>query len=318
MSHDASASTTESAPVIRMPGLHRIVVTGRDRAKFLHSFCTNDVKSLTPGSACEAFFTDLKARVIAHGFVLTLDESIEVWLLGCPTAALCRHLRKYVITDDVVLEECPEVELIASKRDPPSSDGALPTTADTTQPRLLQCIQGTSGGTTETPRATELLVEWSHQLLALRASHPAVPRRLEVSHDGLSTNEFERLRIQEQFPIVGVDVDADHLAPEVGRDDRAISYRKGCYLGQEPIARLDALGHVNRSLRVVLANVAESITGAKVVGADGREVGRITSDAPTDSGGRAGLAVLRLSALASAIRVELPNGECIPAVLQVS
>ena len=57
------------------------------------------------------------------------------------------------------------------------------------------------------------------------------------------------LRIEAGLPVFGVDISDDNLAQEVGRTKTAISFTKGCYLGQEPIARLDALGHVNRELR---------------------------------------------------------------------
>ncbi len=70
---------------------------------------------------------------------------------------------------------------------------------------------------------------------------------------------FDHHRILEGFPIVGVDVTSDNLAPEADRISQAISYTKGCYLGQEPIARLDAMGHVNRKLfRCVVSSATET------------------------------------------------------------
>ena len=60
---------------------------------------------------------------------------------------------------------------------------------------------------------------------------------------------FEALRIEAGFPLYGVDISEDNIAQEAGRTKQAISFTKGCYLGQEPIARLDAMGHVNRELR---------------------------------------------------------------------
>ena len=59
---------------------------------------------------------------------------------------------------------------------------------------------------------------------------------------------FETLRIEAGTPLFGVDFNDNNLPQEVGRDDRAISFTKGCYLGQETVARIDALGHVNQQL----------------------------------------------------------------------
>ncbi len=83
------------------------------------------------------------------------------------------------------------------------------------------------------------------------------------------------------IPHYGVDVSEDHLAQEVNRTERAISFVKGCYLGQEPIARLDALGHVNRELVGLRTETETKIeAGAKVLSPNDRaELGTVTSSA---------------------------------------
>ena len=86
-----------------LPHWVRLRVTGRDRAKFLHNFCTNDVKALSEGTACEAFFTDVKARIIAHGYVIAFGDRHEIWLLAGTEADLQKHLTRYIITDDVAV-----------------------------------------------------------------------------------------------------------------------------------------------------------------------------------------------------------------------
>ena len=87
---------------------------------------------------------------------------------------------------------------------------------------------------------------------------------------------FEALRIEAGFPKHGVDITEDHLAQEANRTKLAISFTKGCYLGQEPIARIDALGHVNRSLcGVVTDDLAEFPAGSEVFA---------TREAPTPAG----------------------------------
>jgi len=90
---------------------------------------------------------------------------------------------------------------------------------------------------------------------------------------------FNVLRIEAGTPLEGLDFDENCLVMELGRTKQAISYTKGCYLGQEPVVRSRDLGHVNRTLLGVKIQAASAMTsGAKLV-REGQEVGRITSSA---------------------------------------
>ncbi|TXT38384.1 MAG: folate-binding protein YgfZ [Planctomycetota bacterium] len=93
--------------------------------------------------------------------------------------------------------------------------------------------------------------------------------------------EIHASRVAAGFPIYGIDITEDNLAQEVGRTELAISFTKGCYLGQEPIARIDAMGHVNRQLcRIELSSGPLPDSGTPVLdkpAPDGKQVGTITS-----------------------------------------
>ena len=91
-----------------LPSLSRFIVTGKDRAKYLHNFCTNNIKELPSGKACEAFFCDVKARVIGHGYVLAFDDTLEIWMLGGDEAGVLKHLNRYIITEDVTITSVTE------------------------------------------------------------------------------------------------------------------------------------------------------------------------------------------------------------------
>ncbi len=89
---------------------------------------------------------------------------------------------------------------------------------------------------------------------------------------------FHALRIQAGFPLYGIDITEDNLAQEVARTEKAINFKKGCYLGQEPIARIDALGHVNRELRTIkLSNALVPTPGGPVMDAENKTIGHVTS-----------------------------------------
>jgi folate-binding protein YgfZ len=96
---------------------------------------------------------------------------------------------------------------------------------------------------------------------------------------GMSADEFEAMRVQAGIPKFGVDTDETTIPVEAGLADRAISYDKGCYIGQETIARIKTYGHVNRHLVVFAVDAnAVPLPGAAVM-SDGKEVGRVTSGA---------------------------------------
>jgi folate-binding protein YgfZ len=121
---------------------------------------------------------------------------------------------------------------------------------------------------------------------------------VEVLDSGLEAvppdEELERLRILARTPRWGREIDEGILPAEAGLDERAVSFTKGCYPGQEPLARLRNRGHVNRTLRVLELDGGEAPRQASEVTFEHRVVGRVTSSVP-------GLAL-------AYVRVEVPDG----------
>src|SRR5712671_3045698 len=99
---------TTGRAVVELTGWSSIAVTGADRQSFLQNFCTNDVKRLVPGASCEAFFTNVKGKIVGHG-VLHCRET-EMAFVGAPGQAsrLMAHLDRYVIREDVQLHDTTE------------------------------------------------------------------------------------------------------------------------------------------------------------------------------------------------------------------
>jgi folate-binding protein YgfZ len=293
----------------------RLRVTGRDRVKFLHNFCTNDVKSLPAGSACEAFFTDVRARVIAHGYILAFAEHHEILQLGVDGSPLLKHLSKYIITEDVSLQLLADQEgCVAVPEDKPLhlelalSDGELASFLNPDRTALLRLpmVDGTGS------EICLLSVRWAGVLMVLCVGSAATIAEVsnQISTLLLNESDLERLRIDERFPVIGRDLTSEHLAPEAERNSTAISYTKGCYLGQEPIARLDAMGHVNRALRTIEVQAsAGAVAGSTIQTANGQNVGSLTSASDTSGGQCHGLSVIRLSALREEIVCVTSAGE---------
>jgi hypothetical protein len=244
-----------------------IEIRGADRAAFLHSFCTNDIKRIAAGESCEAFVTNVKGRVLGHVSVFVEPDAIWLESVAGADETLIAHLDRYLITEDVQLHsrtaEFGKFFLTGPRADAVRSDRLQPVEDDNVRVRR---------------------VDWFNQpgfLLAFpRDVSGALWTRLSESDDcrPAGTRAFHALRIEAGFPLYGRDITDDNLAQEVGRNDRAISFTKGCYLGQEPIARIDAMGHVNRELRRLrLEHGPPPADGATILADDHQEIGRVTS-----------------------------------------
>jgi len=293
--------------ILRLPALSRLIVTGKDRAKYLHNFCTNNIRELQSGKACEAFFCDVKARVIAHGYVLAFDDCLEIWMLGGDEAGLLKHLNRYIITEDVTITSGTQATASIAAIGAISANALL---LSMQEPEcLLQEPLSCARLQIRDPDCTllsptRLSVTWSGTPMLWMAT-PIDAGQMPLPAEPAAAVAFEQLRIRERFPIITQDMSIENMAPEAERNTSAISYVKGCYLGQEPIARLDAMGHVNRALRCVeAATSASHFLQASILSSDGTIVGVVTS-AATVADGSIGLAMIRVSANKSPFHCEI-------------
>lgn len=302
----------------------RLRASGNDRAKFLHNFCTNNIKTLLPGFACEAFFTDVKARTLGHGYVLAFEGFHEVWMLPGDPVALNKHLNRYIITEDVTISIVESGELSGTYSQtekcrellglPPLSTASDQSTCFTAAPVEQENKTGVTG----------LCFRWSDQdLVALTGARhelDLLARRLaESGVQPLSTTELEQRRVAERYPVIGKDMFLENMAPEAERNTKAVSYTKGCYLGQEPIARLDAMGHVNRALRVVELSavlVSELADGTALTSADGATVGSLSSVIRTTDHQCLALAMVRVAMMSQELFCTTSSGERVSVTVQ--
>jgi len=272
-----------AAAVFDLGGWMQLEVSGSDRAKFLHNFCTNDVRGLAPGHGCEAFVTNLQGKVLAHLFIYARHDTLELMAVpGCAERVIA-HLSRFQIREDVAFHDRTAEQglfLVAG----PQAAIALTNAGESVQELgrgSLRCAEaaaadgtlyrndflGLPGFLIASPTAKSS--DWSARLADAGAVEAGVAA-------------FEALRIEAGFPLYGVDASDANLAQELSRTAQAISFSKGCYLGQEPIARIDAMGHVNQQLRGIrFREVPSPAAGAEIFTTDAepRQIGHITSAA---------------------------------------
>ena len=287
MASDSKFSSNETG-FVALPPRTVIDVTGNDRATFLHNLCTADVQVLQPGQGTEAFFTDVKGRVLAHGFVLCGDDSLTIDTVGEQAAILMSHLDRYIIREDVKLHDRSRefAYLIVCGE---SCAACVDLTFGAAPKETLGHI-GQSEAVIRSPMVnmTNFLVRLPATEIAKAQTHLE-----EAGAVKCGLQAFELLRIEACFPYYGLDITDRNLPQEVGRNKQAISFTKGCYLGQETVARLDALGHVNWELSVLRGDSAAGLASGSELEADGEVVARVGSSVNTPDGQLSLLAYVR-------------------------
>jgi hypothetical protein len=260
-----------------------IEVTGKDRAKFLHGFCTNDVKRLSIGDGCEAFVTNVKGKIVGHVWIVATEYSLWLHPLIANVENLVAHLERYVINEDVQIADRTQ------------EFGGLLVLGPFAAERIealgarvsgLANLQGCSNETLGSPIHVRRFDVGPIPGYAIRIGRDILTRLwvrlIESDVRPAGSQVWTALRIEAGLPVYGVDLTNDNLAQEAGRTQTAISFTKGCYLGQEPIARIDAMGHVNRELRSLqVAGDAIPMAGDEVVSdqVSSQNLGAVTSGA---------------------------------------
>jgi tRNA-modifying protein YgfZ len=241
-------STATALRIARRPRAY-VAVRGPQAADYLQRMVSNDVAGLTAGDSCDALLLTAKGRVIAPLRILrrSSDDFLLLTEPGLGTTVRDHLIRfRFAARAEIELEEH-------------DSHLRLGDAAST----------GREGLAVPSPDYGVPALE------VLDAPPPADAREL-------GAEELERLRIQAATPRFGREIDDRVLPAEAGLVERAVSLTKGCYPGQEPIARLHYRGHANRGLRVLTLPSGDPPDPDTELRYEGKVVGRITSAAPAD------------------------------------
>lgn len=277
--------THRDAVVFDLSHFGKIQVAGPDAAAFLHNLCTNDVKGLPLGAACEAFLTTAKAKTVAYvlvAHVLLPDEKQAFWLDVGPgrAEAVYKHLDHFLVSE--------QVELTDRTRDfaqfhlaGPKAKAVLDKVLGAPAPDLAELRHVARSFGAAAPsyiRRHDPLGEPGYDFVCPVGDATMLWEALTKAGARPGGREaYEMLRIEGGTPLFGADIDEDRFVVEVGRTERAICYTKGCYLGQEPIVMARDRGHVNRMLVGLKVIGAMPVPSGSKVFRDGAEVGQTTS-----------------------------------------
>jgi folate-binding protein YgfZ len=257
----------------------RLGIRGEDAATFLQGQFTNDLLPLRPGEAAYGLWLNQKGKVLADSFVLR-DFQEERFFVGSyfsPATVIRERLEAYVIADDVTIEDVTSIWTgfaILGSGVAARFSGIAP-----------------NGFVFPGRRVSGENIEC---IVPIDESERVRSEILRAGAKPISTSDLEQLRIQANIPAIPQDIGPGELPNEGGLETVAISYTKGCYLGQEVMARLKSMGQVRRRLlRVVGEGVIPTLPAPLFLGV--RAVGELRS-AVLD-GGSAGFAGLALVSL---------------------
>jgi folate-binding protein YgfZ len=271
-------------------GRARLEVLGPDRARFLHNLTTNDVNGLAAGRGLEAFVTSPQGKTLGYVTLLALADRILLRTDAGGLEHVLPHLQKYGVFDDVSLEDLGARTCELHLAGPLAHDmilrcgGELPGESDLShvETRIAgRAVRVVREAPTGRPGLTLVGDVADSALLADTMERAGEPLGIVV----VGLDVFNALRIEAGTPVFGLDVTTENLPQELGRDDRAISFTKGCYLGQETVARIDALGHVNKVLRGLLFPPGPVPPAGAALEANGKRVGAVTSAADSPGWG---------------------------------
>jgi folate-binding protein YgfZ len=261
----------------------RIEVTGPDRAKLLHNLTTNDVQRLAAGRGCEAFVTSTQGKTLAYTILLACDDRILVRSDPGGMELALPHMQKYGVFSDAAIEDVTattfELHLLGTDAAKLLRRGSseLPREGDYCHVsteffgfslRVVRESPTGLGGLTLIGAAADAEPVWNNLLT----------RGRDLGLIVVDSETFEVLRVAGGTPVFGKDITDKNLPQEIGRDERAISFVKGCYLGQETVARIDALGHVNQLLKGLRFDAGSPCPPAgSTLWHEGKPVGTVTS-----------------------------------------
>lgn len=298
MPHLFESVTGARAALRELPGRGLIRATGADRVRFLNGMLTADVARLETGMAAPALQLDRKGHVLADLWVLAEADALWLDTAAGTESELTAVLEKHVIADDVTFAS-HSVGVTELALEGPGARAAA---------RAAGAPELAEGRFARADFAGESVIWLAEGQVTPEGLRAIAPRAVagELKHalalPALDERAAEVLRIAAGIPALGRDVTARNF-PQEARLERAISFKKGCYVGQEIVARIASRGAVNRVL--VLLRTESLVPPGASVAVDGVASGQVTSSAESLETGALALAYLKVEHARAGQRVSV-------------
>lgn len=265
----------------------RIVLSGADRASYLHGMLTNDIVALQPGQGCYACYLTAQGRMISDMWLFELGDMMLMITPGRTRATVLDRLDQFIFSEDVQLGDVTDTWSSIALLGPEAVRALQAVVLDAPTERLAALTDGGNLRASVGGRPAILLRVGdagvpAYELLVSRDVFEDTWRTLEARGAvPLSVEATEAIRVEGGVPRFHQDMDESTIPLEAGLERIAINLQKGCYVGQEVIIRVLHRGHGRVAKRLVGLTLSgampsEPLLGAAIQSAD-REVGRVTS-----------------------------------------
>ena len=282
MAMDPYAAMTEGVALVDRSESGKLALTGAEAKTFLNGQVSNEIEALEPGTGCYAALLTPKGKMLADLRVLDTGDELLLLCERSALQALFDALRRFNIGFDAELHKRTLQLGLLSLIGPSAPLGGL-----SPESREHDNVRSDLGLLVRTDVGVDVICD-SEDTERVKAA------LIEGGAVEIDEATAEVLRVEQGRPRYGVDLDDSVIPQEAGLNERAVSFTKGCYVGQETVARLHWRGKPNRHLRGL--RLREQVQPGTELRLGEREVGRITSVAASPRFGTVGLALVRREA----------------------
>jgi tRNA-modifying protein YgfZ len=314
---DGYRTIREGAALVTDAPRARIALSGKDRASYLHGLLTNDIVALQPGSGCYAAWLTPQGRMLTDLHVLEAGDMILLDVPAATREVVLQRLDQFLFSEDVQLGDVTDALRGVSVHGPRAA--AV----------LESVIEGLNGESSSAwPPYRNMRAQFAGSpVVVVRIDQLGVPgftvyvdaaRHAELAAAlaqagaaRVDSGAVEAARVEAGYPVFGIDMDEDIIPLEAGIEPRAISFTKGCYVGQEVIIRVLHRGGGRVARRLVglrLQDEAPPPRGARIH-AGARDIGFVTSAAQSPRAGTIALGYVHRDFVTPGTKVEVENGD---------
>jgi aminomethyltransferase len=270
----------DGAGVIDLSARGRLLVSGSEAAMFLNGLITNDIKTLAVNSWMAAVFPNVQGRLIAAVRIIHCDNGFLIESESTSFGTVAKLLERFTLAGDFRLKDLTNETAVLSVQGRNAAE-------------IVRKTLGDSAAAVARGQVTTAPLENGNEVTVIRATHTGEDgfdlfvdaneaSTLSASLQAAGAHSLdpelaEVLRIEAGIPRFGIDMDETKVVTETNLDE-AVSFTKGCYIGQEIIARIKYRGHVAKKLTgVTMVEEVEIERDAKILSAEDKEIGSITS-----------------------------------------
>jgi folate-binding protein YgfZ len=279
-SREYSAVRDGGTGVIDLSARGRLLVSGSEAVMFLNGLITNDLKTLAVNSWMPAVFPNVQGRLLAAVRIIHQEDGFLIDTESATLETVAKLLERFILAGDFRVTNV-------------TNETAMLSVQGQKAAAVMRQAFGETAANLERQKMFTVQLENDSKVSIIRATHTAEDgfdlfisaNESQALHDSLAkagaqtvgADALETLRIEAGLPRYGIDMDETNVVTETNLDD-AVSFSKGCYIGQEIIARIKYRGHVAKKLTGLIFETQVALeSGTKISSADDKEIGRITS-----------------------------------------